>query len=82
MKQCQDWDVSRDPELMKALEIAKRLGRPQPAHLVFKPKDPSFELAPTQIRRLVNPKASIQSCSAGVYRNLAGFGKGAGTDMC
>lgn len=73
-----DWDVSRDPGLLKALEVAKRLGQPQPAHMVFKPKNPTFELAPSRIRRMVNPKASVLSCSAAVFRNLSGFGKGAG----
>jgi len=71
-----DWDVSRDPGLMKALEVAKRLGQSQPPHMIWRPKNPTFDLAPTRIRRMVNPRASVQCCSASVYRNLAGFGSG------
>jgi len=71
-----DWDISRDPELIKALEVAKRLGQTRPAHMVYRPKNPTFDLPPTRIRRMVNPRASVKSCSAAVYRNLAGFGSG------
>ena len=71
-----DWDVSRDPEVLKALDAAKRLGRRQPVHMVYRPRNPTFDLAPARIRRLVNPRASTTSCSASVYRNLAGFGSG------
>ena len=74
----QDWDISRDPELIKALEVAKRLGQKQPAHMVYRPKNPSFDLPITRIRRMVNPRAGVHSCSAAVYRNLAGFGCGRG----
>eukprot|EP00092_Neocalanus_flemingeri_P083675 GFUD01105042.1.p1 GENE.GFUD01105042.1~~GFUD01105042.1.p1 ORF type:complete len:496 (-),score=166.67 GFUD01105042.1:124-1611(-) len=69
-----DWDISRDPELLKVLDIAKRLGQKQPPQMVYKPKNPTFDLLPTRIRRLVNPKASLKSCSASLQRNLAGFG--------
>ena len=68
--------MSRDPGLMKALEVAKRLGQSQPPHMIWRPKNPTFDLAPTRIRRMVNPRASVQCCSASVYRNLAGFGSG------
>jgi len=69
-----DWDISRDPELIKVLDIAKRLGRAQPPQMVYRPKNPVFDLLPTRIRRLVNPKAALKSCSASLHRNLAGFG--------
>jgi len=69
-----DWDVSRDPELIKVLDIAKRLGQAQPPQMVYRPRNPVFDLLPTRIRRLVNPKAALKSCSASLQRNLAGFG--------
>merc|ERR1711892_862723 len=69
-----DWDISRDPELLKVLDIAKRLGQAQPPQMVYRPKNPIFDLLPTRIRRLVNPKASLKWCSASLQRNLAGFG--------
>ena len=72
----QDWDKSRDPQTIKAMQEAKRLGRPEPPHLIYKPKNPTFDLPPTRIRRLVNPKAPIEYCSATIYRNIAGFGSG------
>jgi len=71
-----DWDKSRDPQTIKALQVAKRLGQPQPPQLVYKPKNPTFDLLPTRIRRLVNPKAPIEFCSATIFRNIAGFGSG------
>jgi len=71
-----DWDKSRDPQTIKAMQEAKRLGRPEPPHLIYKPKNPTFDLPPTRIRRLVNPKAPIEYCSATIYRNIAGFGSG------
>ena len=58
--------------------MAKRLGKKQPAHMVYRPRNPTFDLAPARIRRMVNPKASTLSCSAAVYRNLSGFGSGTG----
>jgi len=70
----QDWDVSRDPELLKVLDIAKRLGQAQPPQMVYRPRNPVFDLPPTRIRRFVNPKASLKWCSASLQRNLAGFG--------
>jgi len=70
-----DWDISRDPELLKVLDIAKRLGQAQPPQMVYRPKNPTFDLLPTKIRRFVNPKASLKMCSASLHRNLAGFGQ-------
>ena len=58
--------------------MAKRLGKKQPAHMVYRPRNPTFDLAPARIRRMANPKASTLSCSASVYRNLSGFGSGTG----
>jgi len=72
-----DWDISSDPELLKVLDIAKRLGQAQPPQMVYRPKNPTFDLLPTRIRRLVNPKASLKSCSASLQRNLSGFGQSA-----
>ena len=77
----QDWDVSRDPGLLKALEVAKRLGRRQPPHLVWRPRQPQLDLAPARVRRLTNPRAGAVSCSAAVYRNLAGYGSGTGQQL-
>lgn len=74
--------MSRDPELLKALDMAKRLGKKQPAHMVYRPRNPTFDLAPARIRRMANPKASTLSCSASVYRNLSGFGSGTGENNC
>jgi len=70
-----DWDISQDPELLKVLDIAKRLGQTQPPQMVYRPMNPVFDLLPTRIRRLVNPKASLKWCSASLQRNLAGFGQ-------
>ena len=74
----QDWDISQDPELLKVLDIAKRLGQTQPPQMVYRPRNPIFDLLPTRIRRLVNPKASLKWCSASLQRNLAGFGQSGG----
>ena len=63
---------------MKVLDIAKRLGQTQPPQLVYRPQNPIFDLLPTRIRRLVNPKASLKWCSASLQRNLAGFGQSGG----
>ena len=71
-----DWDMSRDPQTMKEMQEAKRLGKPEPPHLIYKPKNPTFDLPPTRIRRLVNPKAPVEFCSATLSRNIAGFGSG------
>jgi len=71
-----DWDKSRDPGLAKAVQVAKRLGQPQPPQLIYRPKNPTFDLLPTRIRRLVNPRAPVEFCSATLYRNIAGFGSG------
>ena len=73
--------MSRDPGLLKALEVAKRLGRRQPPHLVWRPRQPQLDLAPARVRRLTNPRAGAVSCSAAVYRNLAGYGSGTGQQL-
>ena len=71
-----DWEKSRDPQTIKAVQVAARLGQPQPPSLVYRPKNPTFDLPPTRIRRLVNPQAPIEYCSATILRNIAGFGSG------
>lgn len=68
-----DWDVSKDQDLLKVVDIAKKLGRPAPPHFIYCPKNPVFDLIPAKIRRLVNPKASVVSCSASLYRSVVGF---------
>lgn len=42
--------------------------------MIYRPRDPVFDLPTTRIRRLVNPKAGLLSCAASLHRNLAGFG--------
>jgi len=70
-----DWDVSEDPELQKVLNVAKLLGRTNiPTAKTIK-KVPMFNLLPTQIRKLVNPRAPVKSVMASLQRNLAGFGE-------
>merc|ERR1711976_551850 len=68
-------DVSDDPELQKILNVAKLLGRTNiPTAKTIK-KVPMFNLLPTQIRKLVNPRAPVKSVMASLQRNLAGFGE-------
>jgi len=69
-----DWDVSEDPELLKVLNMAKMLGRAQPPKVQTFTKNPLFDLLPTAIRKLNNPKAPVKHCMASLQRNLAGFG--------
>jgi len=69
-----DWDVSEDPQLLKVLNMAKMLGRAQPPKVQTFTKNPMFDLLPTQIRKLTNPKAPVKHCVASLQRNLAGFG--------
>jgi len=69
-----DWDVSEDPELLKVLNMAKMLGRAQPPKIQTFTKNPLFDLLPTAIRKLSNPKAPVKHCMASLQRNLAGFG--------
>ena len=73
----QDWDVSADPELQKVLNVAKLLGRTAPPSIKNVKKVPMFNLLPTQIRLLKNPRASVKSVMASLQRNLAGFGQSA-----
>merc|ERR1719468_1372869 len=69
-----DWDVSSDPELQKVLNVARLLGRTAPAPPKVVSRVPMFNLLPTQIRKLANPKAPIKSVMVSRQRNLAGFG--------
>ena len=74
----QDWDVSTDPELLKVLNVAKLLGRTAPPTVKTVKKVPMFDLVPTQIRRLNNPRAKVKSVMASLQRNLAGYGPSGG----
>ena len=74
----QDWDVSQDPELLKALNIAKMIGRAQPPKVQIYAKNPMFDLLPATIRRLNNPKVPVKNCMVSLQRNLAGFGPSGG----
>jgi len=74
MKSTKDWGHNKDPKLTKALEVAEKLGLPSPPQLLYCQSSPVFDLIPLKIRRLVNPKASLISCSASLFRNLTGFG--------
>merc|ERR1719153_1397696 len=69
-----DWDVSQDPELLKVLNMAKMIGRAQPPKVQTFTKTPMFDMIPSAIRRLSNPKAPIKWCTATLQRNLSGFG--------
>jgi len=69
-----DWDVSSDPELQKVLNVARLLGRTAPAPPKVAKRLPMFNLLPTQIRKLANPRAPIKSVMVSLQRNLAGFG--------
>ena len=57
-----DWTVKKVPEVEAVL--ARHLGRPEPPRMVYCPKHPVFDFIPARIRRIVNPKASLLSCSA------------------
>jgi len=70
-----DWDVSTDPELLKVLNVAKLLGRTAPPPIKNVKKVAMFNLLPTQIRKLANPRAPVKSVMASLQRNLAGFGQ-------
>jgi len=69
-----DWDVSTDPELLKVLNVAKLLGRTAPPIVKTVKKVAMFDLVPTQIRRLNNPRTKVKSVMASLQRNLAGYG--------
>ena len=73
-----DWDVTEDPELQKVLNVAKLLGRTAPPKMNNVRKVPMFDLLPTAIRKLTNPRATVKSVMASLQRNLAGFAIGGG----
>ena len=81
LKVFQDWDVSEDPELLKVLNMAKMLGRAQPPKVQTYSKNPLFDLLPTAIRKLSNPKATVKCSVASLQRNLAGFGPNGGENI-
>merc|ERR1712223_636195 len=71
-----DWDVTEDPELRKVLNVAKLLGRTAPPKMNNVKKVPMFDLLPTAIRKLTNPRTTVKSVMASLQRNLAGFSGG------
>merc|ERR1711902_183051 len=71
-----DWDVTEDPELRKVLNVAKLLGRTAPPKMNNVKKVPMFNLLPTAIRKLSNPRTTVKSVMASLQRNLNGFGVG------
>jgi len=71
-----DWDVTDDPELRKVLNVAKLLGRTAPPKMNNVKKVPMFDLLPTTIRKLANPRATVKSVMASLQRNLNGFSGG------
>merc|ERR1712226_493053 len=71
-----DWDVTEDPELRKVLNVAKLLGRTAPPKMNNVKKVPMFNLLPTAIRKLTNPRTTVKSVSASLQRNLNGFSVG------
>merc|ERR1711902_295539 len=71
-----DWDVTEDPELRKVLNVAKLLGRTAPPKMNNVKKVPMFNLLPTAIGKLSNPRTTVKSVMASLQRNLNGFGVG------
>merc|ERR1712141_340168 len=71
-----DWDVTEDPELRKVLNVAKLLGRTAPPKMNNVKKVPMFNLLPTAIRKLSNPRTTVKSVMASLQRNLIGFSFG------
>jgi len=71
-----DWDVTEDPELKKVLNVAKLLGRTAPPKINNVKKVAMFDLLPTAIRKLNNPRTTVKSVMASLQRNLAGFNGG------
>ena len=65
--------MTEDPELRKVLNVAKLLGRTAPPKMNNVKKVPMFNLLPTAIRKLSNPRATVKSVSASLQRNLSGF---------
>ena len=60
------------------LNVAKLLGRTAPPPIKNVKKVAMFNLLPTQIRKLANPRAPVKSVMASLQRNLAGFGQSGG----
>merc|ERR1712130_501319 len=52
--------------------VAEQMNRPPPPRMVYCPRNPVFDLIPARIRRIVNPKAPLLSCSASLQRNFLG----------
>ena len=73
-----DWDVTEDPELRKVLNVARLLGRTAPPKMNNVKKVPMFNLLPTAIRKLSNPRTTVKSVMASLQRNLIGFSVGEG----
>merc|ERR1711990_758569 len=71
-----DWDVTEDPELRKVLNVAKLLGRTAPPKINNVKRVPMFNLLPTAIRKLTNPRTTVKSVMASLQRNLNGFSIG------
>ena len=65
--------MTEDPELQKVLNVAKLLGRTAPPKMNNIKRVPMFNLLPTAIRKLSNPRATVKSVMASLQRNLAGF---------
>ena len=70
--------MTEDPEMRKVLNVAKLLGRTAPPKMNNVKKVPMFDLLPTAIRKLSNPRATVKSVMASLQRNLNGFGIGEG----
>jgi len=66
-----DWEITKKSELQSAL--SDLLGQPPAPTLVYSPISPVFDLIPSKIRKLTNPRSSLYSCSASLQRNLVGF---------
>ena len=58
------------------MNVAKLLGRTAPPKMNNVKKVPMFDLLPTAIRKLSNPRTTVKSVMASLQRNLNGFSIG------
>jgi len=66
-----DWSLKKVTPVERI--VAEQMNRPPPPRMVYCPRNPVFDLIPARIRRIVNPKASLLSCSASLQRNFIGY---------
>merc|ERR1719420_1518510 len=66
-----DWSLKKVNPVERI--VAEQMNRPPPPRMVYCPRNPVFDLIPARIRRIVNPKAPLLSCSASLQRNFIGY---------